>query len=166
MAEIRKYAVERFQDIFHDINLSRKMEISIYNYTNQRCRKTEDWDNYFYRKVYIDKLRMLIENVINPACNIKDTLSQHTDPKLEDEYIKSLPLMTHIDFAPQNWNYSFKPIEKPPTTEESQVKCNNCARKGLNAFNTSYYEKQTRSADEPTTIYASCNTCGKTWRFS
>lgn len=31
--------------------------------------------------------------------------------------------------------------------------------------NTSYTEKQTRSADEPTTKFALCDDCGKRWRF-
>ena len=29
---------------------------------------------------------------------------------------------------------------------------------------TSYYEMQTRSADEPTTIFITCLNCGKKWR--
>ncbi len=41
-----------------------------------------------------------------------------------------------------------------------QFKCPRC--KGSN---TDYYEKQTRSADEPMTVFNECLDCGKRWRF-
>ena len=30
---------------------------------------------------------------------------------------------------------------------------------------TQYYEMQTRSADEPMTVFASCTQCGANWKF-
>lgn len=31
-------------------------------------------------------------------------------------------------------------------------------------MHTDYYEKQTRSADEPMTVFGTCLDCGKKWR--
>jgi transcription elongation factor S-II len=46
------------------------------------------------------------------------------------------------------------------TTMEGMFECGRCKSK-----KTSYYQKQTRSADEPMTTFVTCNNCGKKWRF-
>ncbi|KAK8802039.1 hypothetical protein WA158_006434 [Blastocystis sp. Blastoise] len=43
---------------------------------------------------------------------------------------------------------------------DGTFKCPRCKSK-----NTSYFEKQTRSADEPMTVFVCCEDCGKRWRF-
>ena len=41
----------------------------------------------------------------------------------------------------------------------SQFKCHRCKKN-----KTTYYELQTRSADEPMTTFITCLNCGKRWR--
>lgn len=50
-------------------------------------------------------------------------------------------------------------FEESKSETEGAFACPNCKGK-----NTSYYELQTRSSDEPMTIFASCNDCGKKFR--
>ena len=45
------------------------------------------------------------------------------------------------------------------TVEEGIYKCSRCGGR-----KTTQYEMQTRSADEPMTIFITCVTCGKTWK--
>jgi transcription elongation factor S-II len=47
---------------------------------------------------------------------------------------------------------------KPATTDMFQ--CPKCKKR-----QTTYYEQQTRGADEPMTIFISCVSCGKQWRM-
>lgn len=44
---------------------------------------------------------------------------------------------------------------------EGILVCPKCKSK-----NTEYYQKQTRSADEPMTTFANCQDCGKRWTFN
>lgn len=44
--------------------------------------------------------------------------------------------------------------------EKGQFQCIRCK-----SWRTSYHEKQTRSADEPMTVFVQCLECGKRWRF-
>jgi DNA-directed RNA polymerase subunit M/transcription elongation factor TFIIS len=46
-----------------------------------------------------------------------------------------------------------------------QFKCVKCAKNKEYAYNTSSYELQTRSSDEPTTIFVTCETCGHKWKM-
>lgn len=39
-------------------------------------------------------------------------------------------------------------------------RCGRCGQR-----KTTYYQKQTRSADEPMTTFVTCVTCGNRWRF-
>eukprot|EP01135_Chromosphaera_perkinsii_P007067 Nk52_evm6s684 gene=Nk52_evmTU6s684 len=55
----------------------------------------------------------------------------------------------HNSFAGQN-----------STTQTDQFKCGKCKQR-----NCSYYQMQTRSADEPMTTFVTCNECGTRWKF-
>ena len=81
--------------------------------------------------------------------------------------IKQLAFMTHHEFNPQRWR---KMIEKKMKKDASKLNdniqastdmytCKNCKSKRC-----TYYEMQTRSADEPATIFVTCLDCGKHFR--
>jgi hypothetical protein len=42
-----------------------------------------------------------------------------------------------------------------------RFKCSNCGQR-----RTTYYQLQTRSADEPMTVFVTCVNCGRRWKFS
>jgi len=49
-------------------------------------------------------------------------------------------------------------------TPTSNVSVEPCRKKTCKSTNTIYYQKQTRSADEPMTTFYTCLTCGEKWR--
>lgn len=51
-------------------------------------------------------------------------------------------------------------IEKAMQTSSTMFKCPSCKKRDC-----SFYEKQTRSADEPMTIFCTCNKCGRKWKI-
>ena len=52
-----------------------------------------------------------------------------------------------------------KHIERTVDITDSILKCGKCQKNTVD-----YYEKQTRGADEPMTLFAHCLTCGNRWR--
>ena len=52
-----------------------------------------------------------------------------------------------------------KNIERTVDITNSVLKCGKC-----NKNTVDYYEKQTRGADEPMTLFAHCLSCGNRWR--
>jgi DNA-directed RNA polymerase subunit M/transcription elongation factor TFIIS len=53
-------------------------------------------------------------------------------------------------------------LEKARTNEEDYnglFKCGKCK-----SVKTTYYQMQTRSADEPMTTYVTCKNCGNRWK--
>ncbi len=79
----------------------------------------------------------------------------------------SLAFMTHQEMNPEMWR---KHIEKKIMRDASKYTnniqastdmftCRKCKSKKC-----TYYELQTRSADEPATIFITCLSCGKNWK--
>jgi len=52
-----------------------------------------------------------------------------------------------------------KHIEKSVDITDSVLQCTKCKKNSVD-----YYEKQTRGADEPMTLFAHCLNCGHRWR--
>lgn len=52
-------------------------------------------------------------------------------------------------------------LSNPPKLEEGLYKCKFCGSK-----ETFSYGKQTRSADEPMTVFVTCGKCGKKWTIN
>jgi transcription elongation factor S-II len=46
------------------------------------------------------------------------------------------------------------------TVETDEFKCGKCGQR-----RTTYYQKQTRSADEPMTTFVTCLNCNNRWKF-
>lgn len=92
------------------------------------------------------------------------------------DYSSALKHFSHQDLikAPELWLVSTeqsrlistwlqevypKHIERTVDITDSILKCGKCQKNTVD-----YYEKQTRGADEPMTLFAHCLTCGNRWR--
>jgi len=92
------------------------------------------------------------------------------------EYSSALEHFSHQDLikSPELWLVSSeqsrliaswlqevypKNIKRTVDITDSILKCRKC-----NQNTVDYYEKQTRGADEPMTLFANCLTCGNRWR--
>ena len=82
-------------------------------------------------------------------------------------FLKETALLSVYDIYPENWTELLdKKIkrdklkyEMKPQAMTDQFKCRKC-----NSRSCSYYEVQTRSADEPMTQFISCLECGNRWK--
>jgi transcription elongation factor S-II len=80
---------------------------------------------------------------------------------------KGLSIMNTYELFPSRWRDQFekqqirekKQLEGNRNMATDQFLCTRCWKREC-----TYYEMQTRSADEPMTIFITCVNCGKHWR--
>jgi DNA-directed RNA polymerase subunit M/transcription elongation factor TFIIS len=166
--ELRDHVRDELKKNLPD-NLAAALECAILRYSLDSCRESltlPTWDHEEVQEAYVRKAKMLIHNILHPACKLKDELIAGGIT------VSEACLRTHQELRPDIWSQleeqrkADEEESASQATRESDLPCNNCARKGLPCYNTEYREFQTRAGDESTTIYAFCRTCQKRWKFS
>ena len=138
------------------------LEIGIFNYAIKEATQrkiVKKWENPHFVSIYIDRLRSIYMNLKNN--NLKNLIHNG------DIEPKQIGFMTHQEFKPDQWR---ELIEKKMKRDAS--KYNNNIQASTNMYTCrkckstrcTHYEMQTRSADEPSTIFVTCLDCGKHWR--
>jgi len=160
--KFRQNICAKLNEIVQDEKKSKNMEKSVYNYalkeaTNRKVVKK--WDNSYFVQIYVDRLRSIYFNLKNPAL-----LSQ-----IQSGVIKShnVAFMTHQEMMPEKWETMIqdkikRDKNKYETTIEAATdtfKCRKC-----HSNKCTYYQMQTRSADEPMTTFVCCIDCGNRWK--
>ena len=155
---IRKKLNGILQNEIHSINL----EKGIYNFAikeaNQR-KIIKKWENPHFTQLYVDRLRSIYINLKSP-----DLLEQIKNREIKPE---NVAFMTHQELNPEHWKeYIERKIKRDSTKYTTNIEastdmftCKKCKSKKC-----TYYELQTRSADEPTTVFITCLDCGKHWK--
>ena len=148
--------------------LSLNLEKGIYNFTIQTARQrniVRKWDNAPFVMIYVDKFKSILLNL-----NVKSTV-HNTEllKRLKKGKFKAheLAFMTHQEIFPKKWKYLIEEKIKRDKNEgkvdlsaaTDEFFCFKCKKRKC-----SYYEMQTRSADEPMTTFVTCLLCGNNWR--
>lgn len=165
--EYRISIVGLFTKVF-DEEIAGKLEESLFNYI---CEKSFErkiirkWDNQFFRKMYFNKARSLYTN-LDENSYVKNTylISQINSGEIE---IEKIPYMNYQEMFPEHWKrlldekYKREKLlyEEKMEAMTDQFKCGRCKSKKC-----TYYELQTRSADEAMTTFISCLNCGNRWK--
>jgi transcription elongation factor S-II len=152
----------RMQPILGDEKISANLEIAIYNYAIKEANSRKiikKWDNPYFVQLYVDHLRSIYLNLKN-----KDLLDQIKSGEITPQ---SVAFMTHQELNPGRWS---KLIEQKIKRDSNKFTTNIQAStdmftcKKCRSKKCTYYELQTRSADEPATIFVTCLDCGKHWK--
>ena len=145
--------------IIENETIAKNVEIGIFKYAFKEAKNRKilkKWDNDRFLQIYMDRLRSIFINLKN-----KELLSQIKNNELTPQ---TLSFMTHQEMNPKRWK---KLIEKKMKRDESKFSTNMEAStdmftcKKCKSKRCTYYELQTRSADEPATIFVTCLDCGK-----
>jgi transcription elongation factor S-II len=124
-----------------------------------------NWNAVPFQELYQTQLRTLLWN-IHPKSPVKN--HRLLRRCLEGEFaLEHIPTMSAYDMFPERWQEladkqlirEQKILEGNKRMATDEYKCNRCHKREC-----TYYEMQTRSADEPTTIFITCLNCGKRWR--
>jgi hypothetical protein len=170
MEALRAHAREKLAEVYGVPANNPKVvntEISVQNYTLKQLPEwiTPSWDNPHFRHRYKQKLLSILFNLKSNPELIREVIDKKTiNPKTiggmtpdqlwpDGPYAKAIRENRELDTKRQ--------LIKARDDEEYQgiLTCPKCKGK-----KTSYYQLQTRSADEPMTNFCSC-ICGHTWSF-
>jgi len=152
----------QFDNIMQNKTKSTNLEIGVYNYalkeaTNRKV--VRKWDNEHFVQLYVDRLRTIYINLKNPI-----VLKQLTDNTIATQVFA---YMSHHEMLPEKWDDLIqKKIIRDKTKYDTQIEaatdtftCRKCK-----SNKCTYYQMQTRSADEPMTTFVSCIDCGNRWK--
>ena len=140
----------------------RNLEKGIYNYTIKeagRRKIIKKWNNPLFVQLYVDKLRSIFLNLEQ-----HDFLNQIQKGEILPQQVA---FMTHQEINPSQWKEHIERKMKRDASKYNdniQASTNMYTCRKCKSQRCTYYEMQTRSADEPATIFVTCLDCGKHWR--
>lgn len=119
-----------------------------------------EWSNRYFVTIYKDKVRSIYEN-------LKQTPSLCHDIMNKKMLAHEIAFMTHMELKPEIWvqimeQWEFTKKQELECTVESMTDTFQCRK--CHSRKTTYYQMQTRSADEPMTVFVSCLVCGTRWK--
>ena len=166
IASNREACIKKFNEIIKNKSLSKRVEQSVYNYTKNYSEKNNlDINNRYSIRIYLNKCVSLYQN-LNPKSYIenKQLLKKIKKDKLN---VDKLADYTPQEIFPEHWNelVNKKNIKedflysKKFVSISYEYKCGKCKEKKC-----TYYQLQTRSADEPMTTFITCLNCGNGWK--
>jgi DNA-directed RNA polymerase subunit M/transcription elongation factor TFIIS len=143
--------------------LAVNLEKGIYNYTiNEAGRKNlvKKWENIHFVEIYLTRFRTIFNNLRSSEYMMEQIRKKKWKPH-------EVAFLSHYEMSPQRWEKLIaekqerdKNIYDVQQKINSEFKCRRCK-----SNNCTYYQLQTRSADEPMTTFVSCQECGNRWKF-
>jgi len=161
----RDYLKGKFAEYLGTGALTRNCERNVLNWAVQHCNSEASWENYKFRRMYKTKaVWLLAEFKRNPGLVTR----------LKNKELESTKLAWYTpDVLDPNGPYAKVALKLKKRDDDREAaraqmdagyvgmfKCGKCK-----STKTSYYQMQTRSADEPMTTYVTCLNCDKKWKF-
>jgi DNA-directed RNA polymerase subunit M/transcription elongation factor TFIIS len=159
--DTREKVYDNLLVFLQNVDIVRALEKGIVDYTSNHMKQHYvnqelAWNNKTTRRIYLRKYRSIMFNIEA----IKIHLQEGIIPG-------SIPCMKYYDINPEVWKEMLDTVKKREiaslvayndTICDGLLTCYECKSK-----RTRYTSMQTRSGDEPTTIYAHCSDCGFAW---
>ncbi len=167
--DVRAKVAARFAETLGNESLGKKLEIVLWNYVLKSCQADQyplEWsgaltksvrERYTTRAIGLDIYNLrtnetLRAKIISGELPLKKFISMNAfemnpelwDPIFERKAAKALRQQARVD---------------PDTMPDGLLECRRCRSK-----KTTYFQMQTRSADEPSTIFAHCLRCDNRWK--
>ena len=160
--EFRENITNRLNNIIQDDTLCVNIEKGVFNYSIKEASSKKiikKWENPLFVQIYIDRLRTIYLNLKNPTLL--------TQLKNKEILPQQFAYMTHQEMDSSHWKELLEQKMKRDAnkfTTNIQASTDMFTCKKCKSKRCTYYELQTRSADEPATIFVTCLDCGKNWK--
>lgn len=144
-------------------SIAMNVEKGIYNFAIRESKIKKvlcKWESPLFVQIYLARLRSMLWNL---ETNLELRQMIHSG----EITAEILSKMTHQEFQPEQWK---EMIERKMMRDASKFSDNTQASTDMftcrkcKSKRCTYYEMQTRSADEPATVFITCLNCGKNWR--
>ena len=158
----RSNIILKIDEIIKDIKISRNVERGVFNFTLKESttkKLLKKWENPFFVNIYLNRIKTIYTNIQYEPLKL---LIQSGNIKTSE-----LAFMTHQEMRPDKWERMIEEKNKRDKCKYETVieaatdtfKCRKCK-----SNKCTYYQMQTRSADEPMTTFVSCLDCGCRWK--
>ncbi len=144
------------------------IERGILNYIIDKYNVKHEW-TCFHKDMYLMRSVILYLN-LNPESIIKNTYLIerifNKDDLISDEFVFA-SAEPEILFPERHheikrlYSKEIEVFKQQVAEEDGMFMCGKCKSK-----KTTYYQMQTRSADEPMTTFVTCTNCNNNWKFS
>ena len=144
------------------------MEKDIYNSCLKYSSENgiiRSWENQIFKSLYLSRIRSIYSNLKSDSYlgnqTFKDKIiNGEIDPK-------EITSVSKYDIYPEVWSELLSKLaekdklkyELKPEAMTDMFKCSKCGSRSC-----TYYEFQTRSADEPMTQFITCLDCNNNWK--
>lgn len=153
----------KLMPIVKEENYAINIEKGIYNYTIEEATRknlVKKWENIHFVEIYLTRFRTIFNNLVSSPYLLEELKVKRWKPH-------EIAYLSHYEMLPEKWEKLIaekqerdKNIYDVQQKINSEFKCRRCK-----SNNCSYYQLQTRSADEPMTTFVSCQECGNRWKF-
>ena len=142
--------------------IAENIEKAIFNYSIQQANQKQivkKWSNPYFVMIYINKVKQIMYNLNN-----KSLVGKIINKKVKDYEIV---FMNYDELQPKKWKGL---IEEKNTRLENryfpkiEASTDNFTCRKCKSNKCTYYQLQTRSADEPMTTFVTCIDCGNRWK--
>ena len=145
------------------LHIGENIEKGIFNYTIKEAGSRQiikKWYNPLFCEIYAARLKTVL-------INLKQNIILRNQLKTGEITPITFAMMTHQEMNPEQWKPMIERKIKRDrlkftNTVEASTDMYTCGR--CKSKKCTYYEMQTRSADEPTTVFVTCLNCGKNWK--
>lgn len=163
-SNIRDKLCKLFEETDNKEKYATNLEKGVHNWALKEAsnkKVIKKWDNPFFVQIYLDHLRSIYMNLQNDRL-----IKMLTNGEIKAQEIA---FMTHHEMNPEKWGDLIKAkqirdknkFEQTLEAATDTFTCRKCKSKKC-----TYYQLQTRSADEPMTIYVTCLNCFTRWKTS
>ena len=169
--DVRLHTIEKMKTIFKttfSLDELETLEKEIYKASLKESdikHIIKDWKNKQFEQIYYTFVRKIVGNLYQDSyVKNKELIQKYEAKQITFETICS---MNYYDLYYSKWdthitnqqNIEKRQMEGNKSMATDQFLCTRCYKREC-----TYYEMQTRSADEPMTIFINCLNCGKNWR--
>jgi DNA-directed RNA polymerase subunit M/transcription elongation factor TFIIS len=168
MAVVRTFVRSELSKIIGVDTIGINVEKSIYNKAVRQIRGkggVPSWENKWFKSFYRNSSANLISLMRKPETLIVERLKAKEISSVNIAFLEPDVLWPDGPYAMKKRELAIRDAAKllssdPDNFPDGMFRCGKCK-----SMKTTYYQLQTRSADEPMTTFVTCINCRRNWKF-